>query len=183
MTRDRVGNGRRGIVAMRKKGDIQGAISAATPLPRLPHSYDNSQLLLHREALGTLEGISPSQYRFLLAYSVSGNITQACSATSTARRMHYEWLKKPEYEAAFNEATKLADEYLEHVAFSLATGRIMRPVVSAGKLVTEEAIYDTRLLHRLLAARRPDKYGTKVDVTSKGQSIVKLVDKAAWDAV
>jgi hypothetical protein len=65
----------------------------------------------------------------------------------------------------------------------LASGVHTRPLVSMGKIVGYEKIYDTKLLQTMMKARMPEKYQQKVDITSNGHSLVKLVDKDAWDSV
>jgi hypothetical protein len=52
-----------------------------------------------------------------------------------------------------------------------------------GKIVGYEKIYDTKLLQVMMKARMPEKYQQRVDITSNGHSLVKLVDKDAWDSV
>lgn len=138
----------------------------------------------YMDALKELEGITPLQRRFLGAYAICGIVSRASMAVGLPTSRHYGWLKTgEEYRVAFAEATQISNEYLEGLALELASGMRQKPVVSMGKIVTYESIYDTRLLTVLLKARMPDKYGNKVDVTSGGQPIVKVIDKDTYDAI
>lgn len=103
--------------------------------------------------------------------------------TGMGYKRHYAWLKHPEYAEVFEECRKIADERLELLAYDLASGVYSKPIVNMGEIVTYEPIYDTKLLHTLLKARMPNKYREKIDVTSNGHSIVKMVDKEAWESV
>lgn len=124
-----------------------------------------------------------NQQRFLVEYSKDGLTAKACGRTGVSTVSYYHWCKDPEFMALKNEVYKLANEDLEELAIGLASGRYRKPVVSAGKLVCEEQIYDTRMLALLLRGRMPERYGQKMDVTSNGQGLVKIMDKDAWDSI
>jgi hypothetical protein len=158
-------------LAMKSEGKMAAA--------RLPEDVQSYRALLRDLNLTEL------QRRFLAAFSVCGIVTRAALASGIAPTAHYSWLRsaKNDYKIAYDNAVQIANEFLEGMALELATGMRQEPVVSAGKLVTYKDIYDTRLLTTLLKARMPDKYGNKVDVTSNGHSIVKVIDKDTYDSI
>jgi hypothetical protein len=112
-----------------------------------------------------------------------GNVSRACRAAGVGRSTHYFWLRDPAYAAAFREARTIAGEYLEAVAQDLATGAILKPIVSAGRVVTYQPIYNTTLLCTLLRANMPEKFGRQGGVPRQGASVVKLVDQDAWNSI
>ncbi len=131
----------------------------------------------------SIESLSEPQRLFLANLSISGIVTDASRRTRIPTSTYYDWCKQPEFKLAADEARKASSDRLELVAIALATGEYMRPIVSMGKVVTYEPIRDTKLLETLLKARKPDEFAKRIDVTSNGHSIVKLVDKDAWDSV
>lgn len=133
--------------------------------------------------LDDLDGLSLPEKRFLVAYMEHGNVSQACIDTKTPPSVHFEWMRDDDYKMAFLAAKRVADDRLETVARELATGAYSRPIVSLGKVVAYEPIFDTKLLLKLLEASNPERYGRKLDVTSNGHTLVKLVDKDAWESV
>lgn len=143
---------------------------------------DMGQADAYIEMLGASE-LKPAMRRFLGAFAILGIVTEACKAAGISQRSVYTYRQDAEFEDMYHEAYKIANDRLENEALRLATGHYERPVVSMGKVVTYERIYDTKLLATLLRARNPEKFATKIDVTSNGQSLVKLVDKDAWDSV
>lgn len=135
------------------------------------------------ELLAANDGLSENQIRFLATYAGCGIMSRACIEAKVAPRTHYDWMTQQSYKEAFQDARVYADEKLESLAYDLANGRFSRPIASAGKVVAYEQIFDTKLLQTLLRARMPEKYAQKVDVTSNGHSIVKIVDRDAWESV
>ncbi len=109
---------------------------------------------------------------------------QSCLTSGTPLRTYYEWNTS---DALFRdivaEMKKMAADRLEQVAVDLATGAYMRPLVSQGRIAAYERIYDTKALLTLLKAKKPQEFAQKIDVTSNGHSLVKLIDKEAWDSV
>lgn len=53
---------------------------------------------------------------FLAAYAENGNLTRAAAAAKMSRQSHYNWLKDPEYAAAFADAKDEAVDMLEEEA-------------------------------------------------------------------
>jgi hypothetical protein len=137
------------------------------------------------KALLDLEsGLTDRQKEFLVEYIQSGIILRACLNINMARDTHRRWLNTSErYAECFQDATEMANEKLELLAYDLASGVYSKPLVSLGAVVGYEQIYDTKMLDRLLKARMPERFTERKDITSNGHSIVKLVDKEAWDSV
>jgi hypothetical protein len=128
--------------------------------------------------------LSVEKRRFLAAYMQSGLMSRASLASGTPLRTCYEWLKRDEnFRLICEEAKKFAADRLEQVAIDLATGAYMRPLVSQGRIAAYERIYDTKALLALLKARKPQEFAQRVDITSNGHSLVKLIDKDTWDSV
>lgn len=127
--------------------------------------------------------LKPQQELFLKALLIHGVTTIACRLSHTAIRTVYDWRKDTDFEVLFQEALKIATDRLELEAIRLATGHYKEPIASMGKIVGYKDIRDTKVLMALLRSRDPIKFGTKVDVTSNGQSLVKIVDKDAWDSL
>jgi hypothetical protein len=63
-----------------------------------------------------LEGLKVNQQRFLVAYSVCGNISQAARIANVSRPQTYVWLEDPRYAEAFHEAKLQAVDRLEEEA-------------------------------------------------------------------
>lgn len=143
----------------------------------------SEELLAFVQLLAANDGLSEPQIRFLAHYSQCGIVSKACIESGTGSRTHYDWLSQPQYKEAFVEAQRFSNERLESLAYDLASGRFSRPIASGGRVVAYEQIYDTKLLHTLLKARMPERFAQKIDVTSNGHSLVKIVDKEAWDSI
>src|SRR4051794_3702196 len=110
------------------------------------------------EEVGLRPHLRPLQRRFLQAFAKSGNITLSCLAAGVSRSAHYMWFSHDsQYRVAFEKARQQAGEMLDELVHDLATGAYMRPIVSSGKVVCWEPIYDTRLLLTLLRANMPEK--------------------------
>ena len=101
------------------------------------------------------DGITPSQERFLTAYSLGGSVSAAARACKTSRANPYRWA---EASPAFREALTVAKEYgvqrLEDWALSRAMDT-MNP--------------SDRLTEFLLKASRPEVYRERVDHRLTGQ--------------
>jgi hypothetical protein len=129
------------------------------------------------------EALQPQQKAFLGCVALTGVITTAVRMAGVALRTTYDWRKDTEFEDMFQEAKKIAGDRLEYEAVRLATGHYEKPVVSLGKVVAYERIFDNKLMLALLRKHKPEEFGSKVDITSNGQSIVKYVDKDAWESI
>ena len=138
---------------------------------------------------------------FLAAYARTGNISTASRLANVARSRHYEWMKEPEYAAAFAEAREEAIETLEEQVWKSATVGFEEPVIYQGKLCFEplrdrngEIVLDETGLPKsskipltirkrndvaaffLLKALKPEKYRENVQVEhSGGVNLVELL--------
>lgn len=74
------------------------------------------------------------QSAFLEAYVTCSTVTGAARATGEADTTHYEWVKDPEYAAAFVEAEKRAIAHLETELFSRVYQGTDEPVIYQGEL-------------------------------------------------
>lgn len=162
------------------KRQVEMVVSDDVSIPPrlLPDDFPDYVALLR-----DMDTISPKQRRFLSAFAMCGVISRSAVAAKISSQSHHQWMDDPIYRDAFMKAQEISNDYLESLAFDLASGMKMRPLVSMGRVVTYEPIYDTRLLGTLMKARMPDKYGTKVDITSNGHSIVKVIDKDTYDSI
>lgn len=138
----------------------------------------------YRALLDQDETLTERQKQFLAEFMQTGIISRACLSIKLAKETHRRWLQESEsYAQAFEDAKQMADEKLELLAYDLANGVFQKPIVSLGQVVAWEPIFDTKMLQTLLKARMPERYIDRKDVTSNGHTIVKLVDKEAWDSV
>lgn len=144
---------------------------------------EKSELFAFSELLDDIEGLDAAQKRFLANYIQCGTILRACMNADVRPSQHYAWMLQPCYKEAFDEVKRFSNERLESLAYDLASGRFSRPIASAGKVVAYEQVFDTKLLQTLLRARMPERFAQKVDITSNGHSLVKIVDKDAWDSI
>jgi hypothetical protein len=157
----------------------------------LVRSEDNAGQLAQRrdfdaymEFLALNDALSEPQRRLLAALSLSGLPSRACFEVGIPPRTYYQWCSdSPEFKAQCDDAKLFSADRLERVAIDLATGVYSKPLVSQGKLVAYEQIRDTKALIALLKARKPKEFAQRIDVTSNGHSLVKLIDREAWDAV
>jgi hypothetical protein len=101
---------------------------------------------------------------WLVAYRLTGNVTEACKAAHVARCTAYGWRESdPEFAAAWEEANEIAIDALEAAARQRALDS------------------SDQLMMFLLRANRPDKYNdtTRVDVRLGRLSDDDLVARAA----
>lgn len=134
--------------------------------------------------LADLDGLSENQQRYLGEYVKDGLTGYAAYRAGIPLPTVYGWARNNEvFKAAYDEAKKLSNEGIEKLALDMASGIYKKPIVSAGQYVCDEPIRDTKMLAMLLRGRLPERYGQKVDVTSNGQSLVKLVDRDTWDSI
>lgn len=145
---------------------------------------DSMSIARYRALLDLEDGLSDRQKEFLAEFIQTGIVSRACLNVRMARHTHHKWLRESErYAEAFEDAKQMADEKLELLAYDLASGVYQKPIVDRGEIVTYEPIYDTKMLQTLLKARMPERFTDRKDITSNGHTIVKLVDREAWDSV
>lgn len=112
--------------------------------------------------------VAPKKAAFLKAFEASGgNLVVAERAAKVSRRSHYRWLKQPEYQRRFEEATARALEIAEKEAWRRAVEGLVRykfgpkgePIMHP---VTGEPYYELEysdtLLIFTLKALNPQKY-------------------------
>lgn len=135
-----------------------------------------------------LDGDKARKCAFLSAYSECGNIALSCRACGLAGgAVVKHWLKN---DRGFKKLYKQAEEYaianLEHEAHRRAVHGTTKLVTYKGQPVyVPEDLFDPQsklvpllekqysddLLKLLLRARLPHKYGSQLDLTSKGDAI------------
>lgn len=143
-----------------------------------------TELLAYMTYLESETELSERQRLFLCDLAVHGLPSRSCLNTSVPARTYYEWITRyPTFKTLVEETKKMSNDRLEQVAIDLATGAYMRPLVSQGRIAAYERIYDSKVLIAMLKARKPAEFAQRIDVTSNGHSLVKLIDKDAWDSV
>ena len=118
--------------------------------------------------------------RFLREFKHHKVVAIAARRIGIDRRTVYKWTADDE--EFKDNLTNLQEEIidqLEKVLHDLATGKLERPLVSAGKLVAYEKIYDGRALEMLLKAYRPKLYRerSEVGITSMHTEHIKIEKK------
>lgn len=111
---------------------------------------------------------------FLAAFAKTGVVSTAAQAAGVDRTVIYDWKNvDPNFAAAYEVAEMESTERLETEAIRRAHDGTKREVSHyyQGDKVGVDVIteYSDTLLIFLLKARKPLVYGTKVDVTSKGE--------------
>lgn len=110
--------------------------------------------------------------RFLEAMAKVGTIHGASRETGIHRSVHYEWMKDPEYAAAFAEAEEAAIDAMEAEARRRAVEGVTKPVYQGKEHVGDITEYSDQLLIVLLKAARPEKYRERVDVAVDVRALV-----------
>lgn len=122
--------------------------------------------------------------RFLEAFAQSGILEEAARVAGVARQSHYVWLKDPDYQRRFAEATERAAERLEaelHRRLYEGTeetvvyqGEICYQRDEAGNLTNKPLVVRRKsdiLLMFALKGAKPEKYrdNVKADITHSGE--------------
>jgi hypothetical protein len=110
------------------------------------------------------------QQRFLGFLAETGNVSRSVKLAGTsAPRVYTLRQNDPAFRQAWDEAEEIAADRLEEEAWRRAVEGFEEPVVSAGKLVRDEAgnavmmrRYSDTLLLALLRARRPGKFNKRL---------------------
>lgn len=104
--------------------------------------------------------------RFLEAFALVGNVTDAANEAGIDRGLHYDWLKSdPEYAARYAQAAERAVDALEREARRRAVVGTEEPVYHLGKPVGSIRKYSDVLLIFLLKGARPEKYRDRWELT------------------
>ncbi len=98
------------------------------------------------------------QNAFLKAYAEAGTISAAAKAARITRRLHFKWMKEPEYAEKFCEAQEMAHDKLEQEARRRAVEGWTEPIFYEGVHVGDKPKYSDQLLTLLLKGALPDKY-------------------------
>jgi hypothetical protein len=106
---------------------------------------------------------------FLKILARTLNVTRAAKAVKSDRSQVYEWRKDDtEFAEAWDSAIKTAIDEVESTVHGLATGQYTRMVVSAGKHLGDEQIFDVRAAELLLKGRRREVYGERSSLSITG---------------
>jgi hypothetical protein len=93
----------------------------------------------------------------------TGRITVSAKQAGVTWRTHYNWMKDPEYAVAFEEARKMAGDFLEEEAIRRAREGVMRPVHYKGAHVDDVPEFSDTLLIFLLKGAKPERYKERTE--------------------
>lgn len=107
--------------------------------------------------------------RFLAALEETKLVTEACKVAGVGRSTVYDARREdPVFAAQWEELEASLIERMEAEAYRRAVDGVTKPLVSAGKYVTDVQEFSDGLLMFLLRARRPHIYRERVDVKHTG---------------
>lgn len=107
---------------------------------------------------------------FLDAFEELGMVTAACEAVGISRQTAYqERQRNEEFAVAWADVEEHTTERMEREAYRRAVEGVTKPLVSAGKHVTDVTEYSDGLLQFMLRARRPERYRENVKVEHSGR--------------
>lgn len=99
-----------------------------------------------------------------------GTVVLACKATGVGRSTVYEWKQKyEEFALAWADIEEATTEAMEREAYRRAVEGTTKPLISAGKHVTDVQEYSDTLLIFMLKSRRPDKYRDNFKIEHSGK--------------
>lgn len=108
--------------------------------------------------------------RFIDAFREHRKVTVAMSVSGVSRSALYEARHTDtDFGAAWLEVEEEIVEELEAEAYRRAVTGVQKPLVSAGKYVTDVTEYSDSLLTLLLRARRPERYRERHTVEHSGE--------------
>lgn len=108
--------------------------------------------------------------RFLKHFAETRSVARALELTPVDRSTAYTARKTdPEFGAAWLEVEDAMVDEMEAEAYRRAVEGVSKPVVSAGKYVTDVTEYSDSLLQFLLRHRRPDVYRERTEVQHSGE--------------
>jgi hypothetical protein len=106
---------------------------------------------------------------FLEAFESEGMVSKACQVIGVSRQAVYaERQRNEEFAVAWADVEERVVETMEREAYRRAVEGTTKPLVSAGKHVTDVTEYSDSLLQFLLKARRPERYRENVKVEHSG---------------
>jgi hypothetical protein len=121
---------------------------------------------------------------FLEHFRVQGNISRTCRAIGLNRSTVYEWQETDDqFVHDFRQAEIEATETMEAEAYRRAVEGTAKPVFHQGAQCGTVQEYSDTLLIFMLKARNPAKYRERHDGAPDGQQAVKVVDRAAFEAL
>ena len=102
----------------------------------------------------------------------------------TRRETVYDWQERDDqFAVAFRQAEIQATETMEEEAYRRAVKGTAKPVYQGGSKVGTVQEYSDVLLIFMLKARHPHKYRDNPTGAPEGQSPLKVVDRAAYEAL
>lgn len=121
---------------------------------------------------------------FLEAFEDEGMVSKACQVVGVSRQAVYaERQRNEEFAVAWADVEERVVERMEHEAYRRAVEGVEKPLVSAGRHVTNVTEYSDSLLQFLLKARRPERYRENVKVEHAGAIAQRVqVDLSKLDA-
>lgn len=109
---------------------------------------------------------------FLAAFRELGTITAACRQVGVGRTTAFRHRQQDEdFALAWAEIDEEVVERMEREAFRRAVEGTTKPLVSAGRHVTDVTEYSDSLLQFLLKGRRPERYRDNVKVEHSGRIV------------
>ncbi|MFI5399219.1 MAG: hypothetical protein ACHQ9S_27125 [Candidatus Binatia bacterium] len=95
------------------------------------------------------------QRAFLRSLRRYRSVAMAAARAGTSRTEAYRWARKyPDFKEAFDDAIESMLDQVEKSLIDSATGVHVRPVVSGGRHVADERVFDTRAAELILRAYR-----------------------------
>lgn len=134
---------------------------------------------------------APLARKYLIGLCHGWTRSRACLGAGVSFLKASQWRKSS---ATFAEIERMAEgvgaDMIEEHAFRLAVeGLTTKSIDKDGKVTHSDPVYDRGMLEKLLAARKPDQFGTnRVKsthdhthrvVTSPGQSVLKMLEERA----
>jgi hypothetical protein len=129
------------------------AIKESNP-PEIKESKDQKPIQTSAPDASRLTSIE-KQALFLEEYARCGSVLRSCQRVGVARSTLYgDWIKGPEFKAAFEKAGEDATDVLEEEARRRAVDGTVKPVYQGGKMVGGIREYSDSLLMFLLRGKR-----------------------------
>lgn len=114
--------------------------------------------------------------------SAGGSVQAAADAAGVARSTVYAAREaEKDLAAAWDEAKDAAIDDAEDLLFSLAMGRVKRPVFYQGKRIGEEPVFSEGALFKYLEGKRRATWGRKAEITGAGGGPLKLQGLTVYD--
>lgn len=106
-------------------------------------------------------------------------VNAACKLAKVGRTTVYEERQRNEgFALAWHDIEERTTEMMEREAYRRAVEGVTKPLVSAGKHVTDVTEYSDTLLIFMLKSRRPERYRDNVKVEHAGSVKTEVVEVA-----